>query len=979
MTMRPRADILNIGFFDWQGERLLTGGAERYVSDLCGLLLDAGYRPRLIQNAHAPFTREYRGIEVVGVAAADQFDLPKLAAAFGPLTADAALVIASPVELAAQIPAGPAVVGINHGIWWDHPDHRAAWFDVARHDTLLAALRRTTTCVCVDTNFINWLRTFDGESLDRLEYVPNYVDLAQFGPRDKDFSTPRLTVLYPRRLCNERGIAQVFACFDDLFSQDQPFELHLCGGGSAAEVERARDFVARYPGRARWTEAPMVDMPAVYAQSHIVVIPTLYSEGTSLACLEAMATRNGVIATHVGGLPNLVLDRMNGLLIKPGTHSLAQALRRLADDRELLAALAARAVETSRAFGLEAWKVRWREVLQRVGAPAAVPGTGRDPASASPAIAPARPPMRPACCALVPGLVSVVLPVYNGVSMLDYAIRSVLAQTYRPFELIIVDDGSTDGADAVLARYSGRPEIRIVVQPNQRLPRALSHGFAHARGEFWTWTSADNLMGPRQLERLVGRLRADPGIAMTYADYRVIDDRGNPLGDRSWRAHNRPAPATGEVRLPRATDRLNAIPDNFIGPCFLYRGWIGRLLGDYAEEQGIEDYDYWMRINALFSIRHLESAELLYWYRVHADALSTHLRDRPIVEKVDALMRTEADRSAYFAQTPVLYADTDAMQWLAARDITAGVRAPGLVPRDAVDSVPGAIVALASAQAMSLPGEAGVTIPLVLIFGRGGRSPYETTSLLGRPAVLAVVTHADDAARVRGLAPVPIVDGEAADLRAALAAFARDSGFRMRANPIAHAAQPPIPFVDASGVPRLALATERLAVGPDGESALAAAAVLRSSGFAVTVLAHDASEEAIGRARHLGVQINTGVDQGAELAYRAWLREHHIDLVVALGMGRGAVTAASIGIPVIQWLRPPVDLSAEAVAHFRAADAATTAYACDSVAVAQVADLALGLDPRKFGMVGNRLSDEGAGHGDCAHALARLAHAVLRR
>ena len=69
------------------------------------------------------------------------------------------------------------------------------------------------------------------------------------------------------------------------------------------------------------------------------------------------------------------------------------------------------------------------------------------------------------------GLVSVVLPVYNHARLLGGSIESVLAQTYGNFELIIVDDGSTDGVDAVLARYAAHPKIRILRQPIRSCPR----------------------------------------------------------------------------------------------------------------------------------------------------------------------------------------------------------------------------------------------------------------------------------------------------------------------------------------------------------------------------------------------------------------------------------------------------------------------------------------------------------------------------
>src|SRR5262249_57420234 len=119
----------------------------------------------------------------------------------------------------------------------------------------------------------------------------------------------------------------------------------------------------------------------------------------------------------------------------------------------------------------------------------------------------------------VPGLVSVVLPVYNQADMLGDSIESVLGQTYQSLELIVIDDGSTDGVEEALRRYAGHPRVRVLRQANQKLPRALSNGFSFARGEFWTWTSADNLMHPEQLARLVAFLGAHPGTAMVYAHF----------------------------------------------------------------------------------------------------------------------------------------------------------------------------------------------------------------------------------------------------------------------------------------------------------------------------------------------------------------------------------------------------------------------------------------------------------------------------
>jgi glycosyltransferase involved in cell wall biosynthesis len=951
MPARPRVDILNINFFDWDGVRAFTGGAERYVLDLARLLSALGMQPRLLQNARVAFEREVEGFEVVGIEAAPHFDLAAMSAGFVAATRDAALVIASPLELASRLGDGPPVIGINHGIWWDLPGHRATHPELSDHEPVVTALRAVAACVAVDTNFINWLRA-SGEAVTRVHYIPNYVDHARFRPVVKDFDAQRLEVLFPRRLCTERGFHETMRAFDMLWAEDAPCDLHLCGGGARADEDLARAFVARHPGRARWSEAASEDMPGMYGASHVVLVPTLWSEGTSLACLEAMATNNGVVATYVGGLPNLILDEVNGLLVEPGADALAAAVRRLLRDRRLLASIAARAQEVAATFTATRWQQRWSAVLRDVLPAlrpaveqwwASLPGESptepavaegdlaatraalqdtdnglriaaserdgayraalvatfdrdaarreirkardeRDAAMASqwtaakerdamvdlaaaaearervtrsdlqtlerehtslrerleallasrgvrwlraldrqgryllpPAVradedtTPARATpsdaatpvdvnlrsalamnaddapaptvgMRASCCGLAAGRVSVVLPVYNQADMVDGAIRSVLAQTYPHLELIVIDDGSTDALAATLAEFAADPRLRVVAQANEGLPRALSNGFALARGEYWTWTSADNLMGERQLELMIDRLPSAPEVGMVYADYRVIDDQGNPLADPYWLAHNRPDPLSNVVRLPRTTERLNVVPDNFIGPCFLYRGWIGRILGAYDGQQGVEDYDYWMRVNGLFKVAHLGTDDLLYWYRVHDNTLSARSEEERIPLKIERLMAAEQDRAQWNRLALVVHLDRELAQWRALRSMAGVVRGFD-EPADLPTAPDGPVVVVASALRAASLAQAtpfGERIPLVIAVDAGADIAEEGLPLLRRPHVLVVVKNAADAERIGTLTSAPIVDGESSLLGAAIRAFARHHSYVAR-------------------------------------------------------------------------------------------------------------------------------------------------------------------------------------------------------
>lgn len=403
--------------------------------------------------------------------------------------------------------------------------------------------------------------------------------------------------------------------------------------------------------------------------------------------------------------------------------------------------------------------------------------------------------VRPVLCGLQPGLVSVVLPVYNQACYLDAAIRGVLAQTYVDFELIIIDDGSTDDVASVLRPYLGHPRIRCFTQGNLKLPKALSHGFDLARGEFWTWTSADNVMAPEMLDTLVAKLRVEPRLGMVYADYIAIDDRDRPITDPSWRAHDRPDPGSGVIRLPRQADRLNAVLDNFIGPCFMYRGWIGRCIGDYDQRLGVEDYDYWMRINAHFELRHLGRDDLLYRYRVHDNSLSGQSATLDIPGRLRALMAHEKERNRYFLRQPAYLADAEGRAWLAAfeavpgriRPFSAGLATWRLRHADLL------IISCETAVA-ELADIIRLRLPIAILFAAGSDRGRQLQSLLERPDCMALTACPAVAGGIRQMAPrCPMMDADAETAFAALHAFMKNRRFMLAHARYAHAGAIAVP------------------------------------------------------------------------------------------------------------------------------------------------------------------------------------------
>ncbi|MHC4593037.1 MAG: glycosyltransferase family 2 protein, partial [Planctomycetota bacterium] len=115
-----------------------------------------------------------------------------------------------------------------------------------------------------------------------------------------------------------------------------------------------------------------------------------------------------------------------------------------------------------------------------------------------------------------PGLVTVVIPTHNRAQLLAQALASVQAQTYRPIELIVVDDGSTDDTPDLMQGWaqecSGDKqfELRYLAQPNRGAPTARNRGLIESRGEYIQFMDSDDLLHPRKLELQVNVLAADP-------------------------------------------------------------------------------------------------------------------------------------------------------------------------------------------------------------------------------------------------------------------------------------------------------------------------------------------------------------------------------------------------------------------------------------------------------------------------------------
>lgn len=208
-------------------------------------------------------------------------------------------------------------------------------------------------------------------------------------------------------------------------------------------------------------------------------------------------------------------------------------------------------------------------------------------------------------------LVSVIMPVYNAGAYLREAIESVLAQTYTHWELICIDDASTDGSGHILADYAARypSQIRIIT-----MVKNLNGGGDHcanralelARGEYIARMDADDVCLPTRLERQVEYLERHPRVYLVGSQARVIDSKGREIGIKS------------EPTRSRDIVRAYATFHPLIHPSLMYR----RLLADGTAFRYQIKYsannDYYTFFTLLcqgYRYANLSSSQILY--RVH--------------------------------------------------------------------------------------------------------------------------------------------------------------------------------------------------------------------------------------------------------------------------------------------------------------------------------------------------------------------------
>ncbi len=228
--------------------------------------------------------------------------------------------------------------------------------------------------------------------------------------------------------------------------------------------------------------------------------------------------------------------------------------------------------------------------------------------------------------------VSVIMSVYNNDKYVKIAIDSILHQTYKDYELIIIDDGSTDTTPQIIDTYINHPQVRIIhKQKNEGLQKALNLGISQAKGEYIARLDADDIALPTRLEQQVKYLDQHPEVALLGSCFYTCNDIGQ---------------ITGKITIPLTNKELQEeIPKhNRFGhsTVMLRKSTLVQLNGYDESFISSEDYDLWLRIAEVAEMANLE--QFLTIYRMHAKQITYIKRQETSSEAERARQRMRERR-----------------------------------------------------------------------------------------------------------------------------------------------------------------------------------------------------------------------------------------------------------------------------------------------------------------------------------------------
>lgn len=359
-------DIFYFRFLTDDGSRVSIGGVETYILNLARLANEIGIGVRIFQFASEQFEKKYENALVYGVKWSKNSNFSKLykCALSNRIEDNSYLNIIANDNLIPKWKVPNSIV-IQHGIGFDDNNHSKVPFILTFVYRMFKSYQRVKRMqnvdevVCVDNNYICWYRTQTPRRTVRMIPILNFAALTSNNKEGEGDSVIR--IVFARRFVQIRGTRLFGPVAKRLLKRYSNIEITFAGDGPD---EQYLKLLFHKENRVIFTRYNPEESVVFHQQFDIAVVPTVYSEGTSLSLLEAMSAGCAVTCTNIGGMTNIVLDGYNGLMVSPEQEDLYEALSNLIEDDKLRKRLAANAQVTVRdSFSLERWKRQWKKVI----------------------------------------------------------------------------------------------------------------------------------------------------------------------------------------------------------------------------------------------------------------------------------------------------------------------------------------------------------------------------------------------------------------------------------------------------------------------------------------------------------------------------------------------------------------------------------------------------------------------------------------
>ncbi|MFA5145949.1 MAG: glycosyltransferase [Candidatus Omnitrophota bacterium] len=212
-------------------------------------------------------------------------------------------------------------------------------------------------------------------------------------------------------------------------------------------------------------------------------------------------------------------------------------------------------------------------------------------------------------------LVSVIIPAYNCARYISEALDSVFYQTYRDFEVIVIDDGSTDGTIDILKKYAAEHpgKMSCIYQKNSGPGKARNRGIKEARGEYVAFLDSDDIWLPEKLKAQLDFFKKEPSLALVHSDFMYFNNSG--ITKKSEFSSTAKRNFSGSAFYP-------LVKENFIRTStVVVKKIVLEVLGAFDEDFFMsEDYDLWLRIAKVHDIGYVN--DRIVNVRQHADHIS---------------------------------------------------------------------------------------------------------------------------------------------------------------------------------------------------------------------------------------------------------------------------------------------------------------------------------------------------------------------